>query len=247
MRVTQPAEGPVWLLVLLLQLLLLLRPVRARMRTGSGSSGAPLEYPYELIILRGCSGSGKSTLASLLLQSALAAHRTAAIFSTDDFWINPSTGIYTHDLSRLSEAHIWNQTRATTAMQTRSHSLIFIDNTNLQLWEAKPYVLAALAHGYTPSALEPTTQWWIAKNVTELHARGTHGVPLEVIQRMVERFLCRDLREHLANEVEEEAGFNPVEFPPPISFIGICGTLEGPSKLVELSDLLKPLRELGTG
>ncbi|KAJ3065819.1 NEDD4-binding protein 2 [Podochytrium sp. JEL0797] len=73
-------------------------------------------------------------------------------------------------------------------MELKSFDLIIIDNTNLQRWEAKPYVECAVRCGYRVEVREPTTEWWINKDANELFARGTHGVPLVAIQKMVERF-----------------------------------------------------------
>ncbi|KAJ3294181.1 NEDD4-binding protein 2 [Rhizoclosmatium sp. JEL0117] len=136
-----------------------------------------------LVILRGCSGAGKSTLAAELLQS----NPTALVFSTDDFFRQNESGEYKHDPSRLSEAHAWNQARAAAAMASKA-PVVVIDNTNLQRWEAKPYVECALKEGYSVVVKEPTTDWWVRKDVNELFKRGTHGVPYEAIAKMVERY-----------------------------------------------------------
>ncbi|KAJ3347502.1 NEDD4-binding protein 2 [Entophlyctis luteolus] len=116
-----------------------------------------------------------------------------ALFSTDDFWLVPAsdgsdTSGYVHDAMRLSEAHAWNQARAIAAMESRSSDFVVIDNTNLCLWEARPYVEAAVRCDYTVCAQEPDTPWWQARDAEQLFSRGTHGVPLEAIVRMLERF-----------------------------------------------------------
>jgi len=38
-------------------------------------------------------------------------------------------------------------------------TLIVIDNTHTQKWEARPYVRAALQKGYKIKILEPSTPW----------------------------------------------------------------------------------------
>ncbi|KAJ3029079.1 UNVERIFIED_CONTAM: NEDD4-binding protein 2 [Siphonaria sp. JEL0065] len=148
---------------------------------------------YTLLLVRGCSGSGKSTLVKQIVSDSTVS--PIAVFSTDDFWLTKTilpdgteTTEYKHDISKLSEAHRWNQQRATLAMETKSHPLVIIDNTNLQRWEAKPYVECAVRCGYEVQVREPTTSWWVAKDVEELFKRGTHGVPLDAITRMVERY-----------------------------------------------------------
>ncbi|KAI9352912.1 hypothetical protein BDR26DRAFT_914360 [Obelidium mucronatum] len=149
---------------------------------------------FTLMLMRGCSGSGKSTLVKQIV-AEWTASAPIGVFSTDDFWLTPvnhpdgtQTMEYRHDISKLSEAHKWNQQRAQLAMESKSHPLIIIDNTNLQKWEAKPYVECAVRCGYEVVVKEPTTPWWVAKDVDELFKRGTHGVPLEAIARMVERY-----------------------------------------------------------
>ncbi|KAJ3235175.1 NEDD4-binding protein 2 [Chytriomyces hyalinus] len=118
---------------------------------------------------------------------------TPLVFSTDDFWLvpsatNPSILEYRHDISRISQAHTWNQNRAFAALNSHASDTIIIDNTNLCRWEARPYVECALRNGYEIVIKEPDTWWWREKNAEELFKRSTHGVPLEAIRRMCERY-----------------------------------------------------------
>ncbi|KAJ3117534.1 NEDD4-binding protein 2 [Physocladia obscura] len=156
---------------------------------------SPNTMAYILVIMRGCSGSGKSTRVNQLISERISLWPLSktAVFSTDDFWlvpdpVNPSDLIYKHDISRLSEAHVWNQARAINAMQSRSADYIVIDNTNLCRWEAKPYVEAAIRHNFSVEVYEPQTPWWIARDPDELFARSTHGVPHDAILKMLERY-----------------------------------------------------------
>lgn len=137
-----------------------------------------------LIILRGISGSGKSTLAKYLVETA-GGSMQGAVYSTDDYFVNASTGMYTFDPSLLGQAHRWNQERSEQSMKA-GLSPIVIDNTHTQKWEAKPYVSAARRYGYGVEIMEPET-WW-RRNPQELARRNTHGVSLEVIQRMLDRW-----------------------------------------------------------
>jgi len=68
-------------------------------------------------------------------------------------------------VTKLSDAHNWNQQRVKNAL--RAHvSPVVVDNTHTQRWEAKPYVLMAVKHGYEVKVAEPTTAW--AKDAKEL-------------------------------------------------------------------------------
>jgi len=141
-----------------------------------------------LYILRGISGSGKSTLAKQMLQDNNLDPENdykSHIFSTDDYFVDPTTQKYNFDPTQLGKAHNWNQRRATEAMK-KGVSPIIIDNTNTQKWEAKPYVVEAVNNGYQVVIQETTTPW--AKNATELAKRNEHGVPVEAIQRMLDRW-----------------------------------------------------------
>lgn len=132
----------------------------------------------QLIIVRGISGSGKSTLAKQL------AGTTGKIFSTDDQFMSPE-GEYKFDPSLLGKHHQTNQNLAKEAMQ-QGISPIVIDNTNTTMKEMQPYVLLAKEFGYKVQFQEPTTPWKF--DAEELAKRNKHGVPLHVIQRMLQRW-----------------------------------------------------------
>ncbi|XP_051240459.1 NEDD4-binding protein 2 [Dicentrarchus labrax] len=136
-----------------------------------------------LVLLRGAPGSGKSTLARALVE-----HNPGGVrLSTDDYFTRH--GEYQFDPAALGEAHEWNQKRAIEAFE-RGANPIIIDNTNMQGWEMRPYVVQALKHGYKVLFREPDT-WWKSKP-RELQRRTTHDVPVETIRRMLngyERFV----------------------------------------------------------
>ncbi|EDQ89328.1 uncharacterized protein MONBRDRAFT_25386 [Monosiga brevicollis MX1] len=134
----------------------------------------------ELVLMRGLAGSGKSTLAQELLQAV----PDGVILSTDDFF-TLKNGRYAFDPSRLGDAHEWNQRRAEEHC-CRHVPLVIIDNTNAEVWQMKPYVRIAVKHGYTVSLRQPDTPW--AFDAEELARRNKHGVPLQTIAAMLERF-----------------------------------------------------------
>ncbi|KAJ3257670.1 NEDD4-binding protein 2 [Chytriomyces hyalinus] len=137
--------------------------------------------------------ASEATTASSVPKPTTTPTTTPLVFSTDDFWLvpsntDPSVLEYRHDISRISEAHAWNQTRAFAALNSHAANTIIIDNTNLCRWEARPYVECALRNGYEIVVREPDTWWWRERNAEELFRRGTHGVPFEAIRRMCERY-----------------------------------------------------------
>ncbi|XP_078729148.1 uncharacterized protein LOC144944664 [Lampetra fluviatilis] len=132
-----------------------------------------------LFLLRGPPGSGKSTLARELLSEG----PNGVVLSTDQFFCH--NGRYEYNASQLEAAHTWNHQQAEKAMKL-GKSPVIIDNTNLNFWEMKPYVLAALEHTYKVIFKEPKTQWLL--NANQLARRNTHGVTVEKIKRMLLRF-----------------------------------------------------------
>ncbi|XP_034713629.1 NEDD4-binding protein 2 isoform X2 [Etheostoma cragini] len=129
-----------------------------------------------LVLLRGAPGSGKSTLARAFLEH----NPGGVILSTDDYFTR--NGEYQFDPTALGEAHEWNHKQAKEAFE-RGVNPIIIDNTNMQSWEMRPYVVQALKHGYKVLFREPDT-WWKNKP-RELERRSTHNVPVEKIRRML--------------------------------------------------------------
>lgn len=133
-----------------------------------------------MYILRGLPGSGKSTLAQQI---------GGTILSTDDFFIDATTGQYNFNSKSLPKAHYWNQLRAQFAIES-FESPIIIDNTNLKAWEAQPYVSLAKEHGYQVTLL-PMPEF----SLEDLAKRNKHGLTLEDLQVMagkVEDFTVTD-------------------------------------------------------
>lgn len=156
---------------------------------GSGQEEQKLssDSPKMLIIVRGIPGSGKSTMAKDL-------GKGGEVFSTDDY-----EGLYDYSVNPpaingklVPEAHAWNQKRAEEAM-SKGITPVVIDNTHIQKWEARPYVEAANRHGYDMSVQMPDGMFELTSStpekteelLTKFHARNQHGVPLEVLKRML--------------------------------------------------------------
>ncbi|XP_027692126.1 NEDD4-binding protein 2 isoform X2 [Vombatus ursinus] len=132
-----------------------------------------------LVLLRGLPGSGKSFLARKLLEE----NPNGIILSSDDFFYK--NGQYQFDGNLLGEAHEWNQKRAKEALEKKV-SPVIIDNTNLQAWEMKPYIILSQKYKYKIHFREPDT-WWKFKP-KELARRNIHGVTKEKIARMMEHY-----------------------------------------------------------
>jgi NEDD4-binding protein 2 len=126
--------------------------------------------------MRGLPGSGKSTLAKEL-------GKNGVVFSTDDFFMDQ--GEYKFNPNLLGKYHQLNYEKTVEAMQ-KGLSPIVVDNTNTQPFEMKNYVHAAEKYGYSIEFKEPQTEW--AWNANELAKRNTHNVPVETIQKMVDRY-----------------------------------------------------------
>lgn len=125
-------------------------------------------------LMRGLPGSGKSFIANNMEGTAL---------STDDFFT--TEGGYDFEPTQIGQAHAWNQQRTETAMM-KGDSHIIVDNTNIMFWEMKPYILLAEKYGYEIEWVEAQSEW--AWNPEECHKRNKHGVPLEVIQTMLNKY-----------------------------------------------------------
>jgi len=92
-----------------------------------------------MIIMRGPSGSGKTTRAKELQKE-----HNAIIASADHFFM--VQGEYCFNANKLPRAHTWCQERARCACEDDQN--VIIDNTNMALWEMKPYVEMAESYGY---------------------------------------------------------------------------------------------------
>ncbi|CAH2084872.1 unnamed protein product [Euphydryas editha] len=138
-----------------------------------------------LVIMRGLPGSGKSYLARKIVDAMFSEQSqknyTAHIFSTDDYFMRNNH--YEFDKSKLSEYHERNE-RKTRNCMIQGVSPVIIDNTNVELWEMKPYVSEGVKNGYIVEVVEPNTSW--ARNPKQLCKNTLHNVPFHSIQRKLE-------------------------------------------------------------
>ncbi|TMS22896.1 NEDD4-binding protein 2 [Larimichthys crocea] len=192
-----------------------------------------------LVLLRGAPGSGKSTLARAFVE-----HNPGGVkLSTDDYFTRH--GEYRFDPSALGEAHEWNHQRAKEAFE-RGANPIIIDNTNLQGWEMRPYVVQALKHGYKILFREPDT-WWKNKP-RELERRTKHKVPVDKIRRMLdgyERYVTIQSIMGSQRPPLENRGSQPVSSGAPCpDLVGPPGLTDG-CKKSQLSSSLPDVSSIG--
>jgi len=128
-----------------------------------------------LVIMRGLPGSGKSTLVRHT-------YGQSPVFSTDDFFMED--GKYNFRPWLIGQAHNENMCKVMEAMMD-DIPVIVVDNTNTQRWEYSVYLYMAQAMGY---AVEINDLYDGGLTDKELFERNTHGVPLEAIAKMRERY-----------------------------------------------------------
>ena len=161
-----------------------------------------------LVVMRGLPGSGKSTLARSLVKSA----QCGVILSTDDYFYEKGGGQYIFRPEQLSEAHAYNQQRASEAVKNKNR-LIIIDNTNTCSWEMKPYIVLGLNNFYKLRIIEPETDWRFKPRL--LAQKNSHGVPREKIEAMLERYEKHLTVEKLLSQWNLTIPVKPLRSPSP--------------------------------
>jgi len=122
-----------------------------------------------LYIVRGIPGSGKSTFAKTL---------GGQHYEADMYFIDPTTGEYKFDGTKIKNAHAWCLDRVKTDM-TAARDKIVVSNTFTQEWEMEPYFELAKQYGYKTFSI-----------VVENRHDGinVHNVPEDKIEQMKNRF-----------------------------------------------------------
>lgn len=135
-----------------------------------------------LTIVRGVSGTGKSTYAHTVSDT---------VYEADDYFIDPNSGEYRFDASKLKFAHALCRERTRTALATGTTNVV-VSNTFTRYWEIEPYIELAEQYGYAVSVVTLTKVWG-----------NIHGVPDEVVNRQAGRFECdAAIREQIKHNVE---------------------------------------------
>ena len=132
-----------------------------------------------LILFRGLPSSGKTTFVSMFFEP----------LSADDY-----PGLYEGGKFRGMEmvdgvpmivlAHQWCQAEARGLMES-GYDMIGVANTFTQRWEMEPYLVMAEELGYRTFVVDLYDG---GKTDAELAERNTHGVPVEGIKAMRDRY-----------------------------------------------------------
>lgn len=143
-----------------------------------------------LIAITGLPGSGKSTFA----QSYFGADRhplsKCPLFETDEFFYtqnpaSPDSAIYRFDPEKLGVHHLKNQERTRRWLAQNPRGTCCVANTFSQHWELEPYVKIAAETKHLVRVYycdpDPLT-------LEDLAEQNLHGVPLETIIRMDQRW-----------------------------------------------------------
>jgi predicted kinase len=130
-----------------------------------------------LYLVRGLPGSGKSTMARKLVKPEF-------VFEADNYFINDE-GEYKFDRSNLRLAHKDCFKDVHNHLSTNRQDAA-VANTFTQRWELQPYIAIARLFGWYVEILETSTEW--AKNPNECVKKCIHGVPLDVIVNMKDRW-----------------------------------------------------------
>lgn len=122
-----------------------------------------------LYCVRGVAGSGKSTFAKTL---------GGRHYEADMFFIDPISGEYKFDGSKIKLAHEWCQNRVEGDMILNMDKIV-VSNTFTQEWELEKYFELAKKYGYKTFSI-----------VVENRHGGTnvHNVPKDKIEQMKNRF-----------------------------------------------------------
>ena len=114
-------------------------------------------------------GSGKSTFAKTL---------GGIHYEADMYFIDPTTGEYKFDGSKIKLAHSWCQNRVEGDMVLNMDKIV-VSNTFTQEWEMEPYFELAKKYGYKTFCV-----------IVENRHGGTnvHNVPEDKIEQMKNRF-----------------------------------------------------------
>lgn len=137
----------------------------------------------KVYIMIGLPGSGKSTKANELANEY--PPWDAVIHSTDSYFMKD--GKYNFNPGLLGVFHQKNFDAFEKSLK-QNLSCIIVDNTNIRPRDRRPYIEAAKNAGYD---VEELIIGEFTDEAVKLYAkRNVHGVPLEAIQKMADRFIA---------------------------------------------------------
>lgn len=153
-----------------------------------------------VIVLRGLPGSGKSFLRKQIQDES----GCYDVISADNYFIRPD-GTYSWNYKELGVAHDWahkNYLDSLSEDNDDTADIIIVDNTNTTFKECKFYLEEALKAGWNIIIWEPNTEW--AFTPEELFKKNVHGVPLESIKKMLDRW---ETSEQIIGKAKEQIDF----------------------------------------
>ena len=138
----------------------------------------------KIILVRGLPGSGKTSLAWEMADRRLMP-RDTNLCCADDFFVNED-GEYIFDPTKLPQAHAQCLRKVTALVKNGSwFNHVVVHNTFTQRWEMEPYIRLAEE---TENRLVVVSVFDGGLTNEELADRNEHGVPVDAIARMRDRF-----------------------------------------------------------
>eukprot|EP00408_Alexandrium_pacificum_P022751 CAMPEP_0171183258 /NCGR_PEP_ID=MMETSP0790-20130122/15187_1 /TAXON_ID=2925 /ORGANISM="Alexandrium catenella, Strain OF101" /LENGTH=1052 /DNA_ID=CAMNT_0011648231 /DNA_START=75 /DNA_END=3230 /DNA_ORIENTATION=+ len=168
-------------------------------------------FPRRLVIIRGPPGTGKShwameqlrkedVMAAGLGQAEAMGVQLAHVCSTDDFFMQfsgKSVGEmqYIFNACNVDASNLMNEARVRLAMEVGIEPL-YVDNTNMKLFDMRPYVMLADRMGYVVSVVSPgeiNAKWsdvdFLQSRNLEKHRRTTDEyVGRSALEAMIDGF-----------------------------------------------------------
>lgn len=139
----------------------------------------------KLLLIRGISSSGKTTLAENLVGELFSQGKRVYHIEADHYWIDLEDQ-YRWNPKYLGLAHQWCLASVVRLFEILDFETVIVANTFTTVKEMQPYIDYAAAAGISVEILEPDTPWKF--DAQECFMRNTHKVPLEVIQKQLDRW-----------------------------------------------------------
>ena len=139
----------------------------------------------KVYIIRGAPGTGKTTEASKIMdEDENVVHCSADNYFYEVAALNGTSYLEEFKPWLVGKAHQFCWGAFIHALVVMGEETIIVDNTNTYQWEYENYVLLAEQLGYEVEIIVTD----MSESAEVYHERNTHGVPLEVIERMLREF-----------------------------------------------------------
>lgn len=145
------------------------------------------------VIMRGIPGSGKSSFNRALKELCEQNGLRLSIHSTDEYFMVDD--VYQFDQRKLDCYHTLNKDAFDASLNKCVH-VVTVDNTNLRKREYGEYIRSAREKGAYVLAVV------FYPDLVENHfKRQTHGVPLDVLESMIEKFTSNKVTQDVDEEI----------------------------------------------